>query len=168
MCRNCASTHNDSDVHQENACDMTTCTQIPDKSDDGDEVAVEKETDSETDKNSPQTYNMVDWSETKAYERPPVITTLCMREEVNEGEGDKDDNERMVQLDPPQTTKHGRHRDGCRCVVCTQHPKGNPHPQNCECRGCAIYLKRKETALRRAKKSSLSAASTSKRGHPKK
>ena len=162
LCRNCASTHNDSDVHQENACDMTTCTQIPDKSDDGDEEAVEEETDSETDKNSP------DWSETKAYERPPVITTLCMREEDNEGEGDEDDNERMVQLHPPQTTKHGRHRDGCRCVVCTQHPKGNPHPQNCECRGCAIYLKRKETALRRAKNSSLSAASTSKRGHPKK
>jgi len=91
MCRNCASTHNDSDVHQENACDMTTCTQIPDKSDDGDEDAVEEETDSETDKNSPQTYNMTDWSETKAYERRPVITTLCMSDEDNEGEGDEDD-----------------------------------------------------------------------------
>ena len=107
---------------------------------------------------------MVDGFEIKAYKLPPVVTTVSMRkrddEEINDDEG-------MVQSDPPPTTKHGKHRDGCRCVVSTQHPKGNPHPQNCECRVCAIYLKRTETILRRSKNNSLSPASASKRDRRK-
>ena len=63
---------------------------------------------------------MVDGCKIKAYKLPPVVTTMSMRkrddEEINDDEG-------MVQSDPPPTTKHGKHRDGCRCVVCTQHPR---------------------------------------------
>ena len=112
----------------------------------------------------------MDGFEIKAYKLPPVVTTVSMRKRDDEGEGDEEinDDEGMVQSDPPPTTKRGKRRDGCRCVVCTQHPKGNPHPQNCECRGCAIYLKRRETTLRRSKNISLSGASASKRGRRKK
>ncbi|GLJ49896.1 hypothetical protein SUGI_1060560 [Cryptomeria japonica] len=161
-CRNCAFMNND--VHQQNTSKMTVCTQISDKSNDSDGEPVE-ETDSDSDKNLPHIY-MIDGFQIKAYKRPPVVTTISMRKKDDEGD-EGDDNEVMVQSDPPATTKHGRHRDGCRCVVCTQHPKGNPHPQNCECRGCAIYLKRRETTLRRSKKKSPAAASTSKRGRHK-
>ena len=108
---------------------------------------------------------MVDGFEIKAYKLPLVVTIVSLRkrddEEINYDEG-------MLQLDPPPTTKHGKHRDGCRCVVCTQHPKGNPHRQNCECWGCAIYLKRRETTLRRSINISLSGESASKRGRHKK
>ena len=99
-----------------------------------------------------------------------MVTTVSMRKRDDEGKGDEEinDDEGMVQSDPPPTTKHGKHRDGCRCVVCTQHPKGNPHPQNCECRGCAIYLKRRETTLRRSKNIRLSGASASTRRRRKK
>ena len=146
------------------SCRNCVCTQISDKSaDGGDGEAAEEETESESDGNSPHTY-MVDGFEIKAYKLPPVVTTVSMRKRDDE---EINDDEEMVQSDPP-TTKYGKHRYGCRCVVCTQHPKGNPHPQNCECRGCAIYLKRRETTLRRTKNNSLSAASASKRGRRKK
>ena len=145
--------------------DSGVCTHISDKSEDGgDGEAAEGATESESDGNSPHIY-MVDGFEIKAYKLPPVVTTVSMRktddDEINDDEG-------MVQSDPPPTTKHGKHRDGCWCVVCTQHPNGNPHPQNCECRGCGIYLKRRETTLRRSINISLSGESASKRGRHKK
>ncbi|GLJ49891.1 hypothetical protein SUGI_1060390 [Cryptomeria japonica] len=106
---------------------------------------------------------MIEGIEFEEYRDPPVFVMRGSKGKGKKGEGD-----RIVDSSGIETTKHVRHRDGCRCVVCTQHPKGNPHPQNCKCRGCTIYLKRRESALRRiSQKRSPTPASMSNRGRPK-
>ncbi|KAK1428602.1 hypothetical protein QVD17_17441 [Tagetes erecta] len=64
------------------------------------------------------------------------------------GENGSEHDESLVSI----TTKHPRHRPGCRCIVCIQPPsgKGN-HKPNCICNVCSTVRRRFQTLMLRKK-----------------
>lgn len=90
---------------------------------------------------------VIEGQEFEEYDQLPLLVIPSAENTNTESDNPGDQNKDLVLA----TSKHPRHRVGCACVTCVQNPKGNPHPLDCNCKGCEIHRRRRQNKLENLK-----------------